>query len=203
MDTVTFLGPRIPEEVKKLFIQLGKLKQEVVQRVLALVVEYIKDDITDELFDSTAKELQLDKITLSVVFAGLFVLVKSAIRSRVKLDQIQKDLQELRAMPQFLTQDLVSLLKDTKQNFQTALVNKRLRYPTLEAVKWRVDVTISTQTMSRVLKPSVLMEIHTSDGKRRTFEMSVEKFHELRFNVAKMLKDAEEVEKLNILKIGQ
>ncbi len=42
-----------------------------------------------------------------------------------------------------------------------------------------------------------------SEGKRKTFEMTVEKFHELRYNVSKVLKDMEDMEKLNILKIAQ
>jgi len=200
---VTFLGPRIPEEVKRLFVLLQKLKQEVVEGILELVVQFLKDDITEEQFDTTAQELKVDKQTLSIAFGGLLVLVRGAVRSRVKLEQIQKDLQELRSIPQYLAQDVIRVLKENQQLFAAALVSKRVRYPTLENLKWRVDVTISTQTMSRVLKPSILMEATTSDGKRKTFEMTVEKFHELRYNVSKVLKDMEDMEKLNILKIAQ
>jgi len=40
-----------------------------------------------------------------------------------------------------------------------------------------------------------------SDGSIKTFEISIEKFHELRFNVSKLLKDVEELERQPILKI--
>ena len=112
MDVVTFLGPRIPDEVKKLFTLLQKLKQEVVEGILDLVVQFLKEDITEEQFDSTAQELKLDKQTLSIVFGGLLILVRGAVRSRVKLDQLQKDLQELRSIPQYLAQDVIKILKE-------------------------------------------------------------------------------------------
>lgn len=56
-------------------------------------------------------------------------------------------------------------------------------------LNWRVDVTISTTSMSRVFKPSVLMRMTLSNGKIVTFEVSVDKFQELRYNVAKVLKN--------------
>jgi hypothetical protein len=45
------------------------------------------------------------------------------------------------------------------------------------------------------------MHITTSEGKQKTFELSVEKFHELRYNVAKVLKDMDDMERLQILKL--
>ena len=55
--------------------------------------------------------------------------------------------------------------------------------------------------MSRVLKPKLLMEMTTSDGKIRQFEVSQDKFHELRYNIAKVLKDMEDIEQIPILKL--
>jgi hypothetical protein len=39
-----------------------------------------------------------------------------------------------------------------------------LKYPSLDDLRWRVEVTISTSALSRVLKPSVLLEMTLSDG---------------------------------------
>ena len=68
-------------------------------------------------------------------------------------------------------------------------------------MKWRVDVTVSTSAMARVLKPSVLMQITTTDGNAKLFELSVEKFHEVRYSVAKLLLEMDTTEKNPILKI--
>lgn len=45
------------------------------------------------------------------------------------------------------------------------------------------------------------MEMTLSDGRVWTFEVPQDKFHELRYSVAKVLQDMEQLDKLPILKI--
>lgn len=45
------------------------------------------------------------------------------------------------------------------------------RQSTLESFRWRVDVAISSGSLKRLLEPSVLMAIETSDGKEHCFEV--------------------------------
>lgn len=63
-----------------------------------------------------------------------------------------------------------------------------ISYPKLDSMDYRVDVTITTSEMDRVLKPTVLMKIVDDKGDIRTFEMNPEQFHKLRFSVARVLK---------------
>ena len=52
------------------------------------------------------------------------------------------------------------------------------------------------------IKPyAQLMEMTLSDGRVWTFEVPQDRFHELRFNVAKVLQEVEQLDKLPILKI--
>jgi len=51
------------------------------------------------------------------------------------------------------------------------------------------------------LRPSILTELTLSDQSKTQFEMSILRFHQLRYFVAKTLKDMEDLEQLNILKI--
>ena len=60
-------------------------------------------------------------------------------------------------------------------------------FPTLEELRWRVDVTISTGSLTRAMRPAVLMQMALSDGDVKTFEVASDKFQLLRFNVAKAL----------------
>ena len=71
---------------------------------------------------------------------------------------------------------------------------KRVALPTITGVRWRVDVTISTTSLSRVFKPTIPMQLTLSDGTIQNFECSVEKFHELRYAVAKSLKHAQDLQ---------
>jgi hypothetical protein len=50
-----------------------------------------------------------------------------------------------------------------------------------------VDVVLSTSSVSRVLRPSVLLRATLTDGTVSTFELNVKSFHELRHAVAEAL----------------
>jgi len=75
--------------------------------------------------------------------------------------------------------------------------------PGLAQFKWRVDVTIMTSSLNRVLKPSVLMQITTTTGKIHTFEVSPNMFHKLRYAVARLLKEVDNVDNLPILSVDR
>ena len=69
----------------------------------------------------------------------------------------------------------------------------RPQYPSLKSVSWRVDVSISNSSLSRTLEPTILLQMHLSDGQTISFEMSLNSFHLLRFNVAFVLKEIEDL----------
>ncbi|GIX68885.1 COMM domain-containing protein 5 [Caerostris extrusa] len=72
--------------------------------------------------------------------------------------------------------------------------------PKLSNFGWRIDVAISTSTLNRVLEPAIVMEIRLSNGRKETFEVHPSQFHRLRFAVATLLKEMENLEMKSILK---
>uniref|UniRef100_A0A8D2PA33 COMM domain-containing protein 5 n=1 Tax=Zosterops lateralis melanops TaxID=1220523 RepID=A0A8D2PA33_ZOSLA len=56
-------------------------------------------------------------------------------------------------------------------------------------------------SLARALQPSILMMMKLSDGTAHRFEVPVAKFQELRYNVALILKEMNDLEKRSILKI--
>ena len=90
-----------------------------------------------------------------------------------------------------------------KENIDMKLLNLTPRYPSLDAFNWRIDVSISTSSLIRSLGPSVLIQVHLSDGSKKSFSMSLSSFHLLRFNVAFVLKEMEDVLKRPIFKLNQ
>ena len=74
-------------------------------------------------------------------------------------------------------------------------------FPRIAGVKWRVDVSISTSSLERVMKPSVMMEWTLSTGDVKTFEMNVEQFTKLRYDTARLLRTMQEIERHPIMRI--
>lgn len=68
-------------------------------------------------------------------------------------------------------------------------------------VRWRVDVTISSSVMTRVLKPVLLIQLELSNGDIKSMELSVQQFHELRLAVATVLNDMHSIHSHPIMQI--
>jgi len=60
-------------------------------------------------------------------------------------------------------------------------------------MSWRVDVSISTSSLSRTLEPSIMVEMNLSNGQKYSYEMTLSSFHLLRFNVAIVLKEMDDI----------
>ncbi|KAF3693581.1 COMM domain-containing protein 5 Hypertension-related calcium-regulated gene protein [Channa argus] len=101
----------------------------------------------------------------------------------------------------FITDFASVVFGNRRAALESAASQKDPHLPTIEDFKWRVDVAISTSSLARALQPSVLMQMKLSDGSFHRFEVPVSKFHDLRYNVALILKEMNDLEKRSILKI--
>jgi hypothetical protein len=98
--------------------------------------------------------------------------------------------------------DSVRAAADAARADGAAATSKRPRFfPRLANVEWRVDVSISTSSLERVMKPSVCMVWTLDDGSIKTFEMDVPQFEKLRYDVARLLRSMQEVERHPIMRI--
>ena len=53
----------------------------------------------------------------------------------------------------------------------------------------------------RTLEPSVMLKLKLSNGNKVSFELNVKKFHLLRYNIATILKEIDDVENRQIFKL--
>lgn len=203
-DRTPFYGARIPLEVKPMVKPLSKLDKSVFRKILLLIVTAIEGNSVEykQLKDLETKDYQEE--TLCFIYSGLLKLLQCALRlpfSSLKQEHFKEDLQELQIPDEFHA-DLASVVFGNRRSqIDSESLTSRPRLPQLDRLKWRVDVGISTSVLNRVLEPTVLLEMTLSDGYIHTFEVPVSKFHELRYNVAFVLKEMEDLEKRSILKI--
>eukprot|EP00968_Pinguiococcus_pyrenoidosus_P008227 scaffold576_cov260-Pinguiococcus_pyrenoidosus.AAC.91 len=83
--------------------------------------------------------------------------------------------------PEGYVRDVVGALEAHGAALRTAALASRVGYPRCEGVKWRVDVIISTGQLSRVMRPTIILQLFRSNGSVKTFEVSIEQFHQLRY----------------------
>ncbi|EGG21567.1 COMM domain-containing protein 5 [Cavenderia fasciculata] len=224
MDRISFLGYNTPTEVKNVLPILAKIEQSYCRQIVSLVVSYLKakkidsnqqeyqkfNQITKEIHDklSIASQQQQTQQTQqqddqsSILFTGIYYILKLAIKTKVSVEYFITDLTELK-IPSTILTDLQKVYTNIRKELIDKVLSDKILFPQLETLKWRVDVIISSSFTSRILHPIILMETTDTKGNKRTFEVSVDMFHKLRYNVSKVLKDMEDLDQLPILKIDK
>ncbi|KFV41911.1 COMM domain-containing protein 5, partial [Tyto alba] len=151
-----------------------------------------------------AESTNLSEEQLAFLISGMYTLLREALRlplSTFKQEVFKEDLKELRIPEDFIVDFSSIVFGNRRPAFEgTALIQKS-RLPSVQDFKWRVDVAISTSSLARALQPSILMMMKLSDGTAHRFEVPVAKFQELRYNIALILKEMNDLEKRSILKI--
>ncbi|KAM9599946.1 COMM domain-containing protein 5 isoform 4-T4 [Morphnus guianensis] len=182
-----FLGPRVPAEVEAMARGVQDVGQETFRRLLKVTVNALEGKDCKESVKLIAESTNLSEEQLAFLISGMYTLLREALRlplSTFKQEVFKEDLKELRR----------------PASEGTALM-QRSRLPSVQDLKWRVDVAISTSSLARALQPSILMMMKLSDGTAHRFEVPIAKFQELRYNVALILKEMNDLEKRSILKI--
>lgn len=203
-DRSSFLGARIPSEVEAMARYLRDLHHDTFRKIMKAVVGALEGKDCKESVKNISENETLSEEQLSFIIAGLYTLIKEALRlpmSTLKQDVFKEDLKELRIPEEFIV-DLTSVIfGNRRQVLEDAALNQETRLPSIEDLRWRVDVAISTSSLARALQPSILMQLKLSNGTAHRFEVPVTKFQELRYNVALLLKEMNDLEKRSILKI--
>ncbi|XP_067160333.1 COMM domain-containing protein 5 isoform X2 [Apteryx mantelli] len=182
-----FLGARVPAEVEAMARAVRELDKETFRRLLKVTVNALEGKDCKESVKLIAESTNLSEEQLAFLISGMYTLLREALRlplSTFKQEVFKEDLKELR-----------------RPVSEGTALTQRSRLPGVQDFKWRVDVAISTSSLARALQPSILMLLKLSDGTAHRFEVPVAKFQELRYNVALILKEMNDLEKRSILKI--
>ncbi|XP_076878758.1 COMM domain-containing protein 5 [Brachyhypopomus gauderio] len=203
-DTVGFFGATVPTEVQMMSKHLKDLDKELFRKILKVVVSAMEGEDCSGAMADTAQHSHLSEETFSHLVSGMYELLKEALRlptSSLKQEGFKEDLRGLRISEEFIA-DFANVVFGNRRSALDAVVKHQgPRLPSLEEFRWRVDVAISTSSLSRALQPSILMQMKLSDGNVHRFEVPLSKFQELRYNVALILKEMNDLEKRSILKI--
>uniref|UniRef100_A0A4W3JCP6 COMM domain-containing protein 5 n=1 Tax=Callorhinchus milii TaxID=7868 RepID=A0A4W3JCP6_CALMI len=195
-----FLGGRIPLEVDTMVKQLKDLDKETFRRILKAVVNALEGKDCKESVKHITENMSLSEEQLSYILSGMYTLLREALR----LPQIYLMLSVFLyfRIPEEFISDFASVVFGNRRSvLEAAALQQGTRLPGIEDFRWRVDVAISSSSLARALQPSILMQLKLSDGNVHRFEVPVVKFQELRYNVALILKEMNDLEKRSILKI--
>ncbi|XP_067853399.1 COMM domain-containing protein 5 isoform X1 [Heptranchias perlo] len=199
-----FLGARIPLEVDLMVKQLKDLDKDIFRKIIKAVVNSLEGKDSKESVRSITETESLSEEQLSYILAGMYTLLREALRlpqSSLKQEVFKEDLRDLRIPEEFVSDFANVVFGNRRSVLEAAALQQANRLPSIQDFRWRVDVAISSSSLTRALQPAILMQLKLSNGDTHRFEVPVAKFQELRYNVALILKEINDLEKRSILKI--
>ncbi|KAM4767883.1 COMM domain-containing protein 5 isoform 2-T2 [Cyanocitta cristata] len=167
-----FLGPRVPPEVDAMARGVQDVGKETFRRLLKVTVNALEGKDCKESVKLIAESANLSEEQLAFLISGMYTLLREALR--LPLSTFKQEV---------FKEDL-----------------KELGIPEDFVVDFS-SVVFGNSSLARALQPSILMMMKLSDGTAHRFELPVAKFQELRYNVALILKEMNDLEKRSILKI--
>ncbi|KAF7244797.1 COMM domain-containing protein 5 [Varanus komodoensis] len=204
LDRVSFLGARLPPEVEAMARSVGELSKETFRKLLKVTVSALEGRDCKASVQMIAESTDLSEEQLAVLISGMYTLLREALRlpvASLKQEVFKEDLKALRIPEDFILDFATIAFGNRRPVLEAALQKQTSKLPRITDFRWRVDVALSTSSLARALQPSILMQLKLSDGSAHRFEVPVAKFQELRYNVALILKEMNDLEKRSILKI--
>jgi hypothetical protein len=113
-------------------------------------------------------------------------VIRTSVRLGAEAPAVSEGLAGL-GLQEPIARDVVSAVRAKGADLERAYAASAPRLPSVSGLRWRVDVTISSSSLNRVMRPTLLMEMTLSDGRVEAMEVPVERFHELRYSAAKLL----------------
>ena len=168
IDRLTFFHPTIPAEVKAMVPMVHSINniEEVADRIVNDWIDRESDIVTpkkeaDNLVISYAKSLggSVTPQVLSTIITGFFSILRYVLKNKVVIKTVEVDLLKMNIPKVFVT-SIVNRLREKRKNLELKIYENRLGFPTLNKLRWRVDVIISTGTLSRVMKPNITFQVN-------------------------------------------
>jgi len=178
VDSPSFVGQKVPSEVKLLIKELKSTTQPVYRKILQQTVNYIKSSKTPNF---SVKGGPLEPNNAQILFAGFYCLLTRALRQGDHMPKaaFERDLQELNISKEVISDLCMLVYSDTLHQSPTAST-----LPHITDVDWRVDVTLSNNSLAKVLQPEVLLNLTLSDTTTINTQLSLDQFHLLRRSAA-------------------
>lgn len=178
---------------------MTSISEDLCVTLFELASDYVKGSSSE-----VPKEKRIIAVKNAALFGKILPIVGAFVRGpsdNSTISVLTDNINSL-SLSNNSAEKCVTFLKRLKNEIHTDPSTQNLYFPSVSNMKWRVDITISSSTLSRVLEPNIIMELELSDGQKVTFELSVSKFHKLRYTVASILKDMDAIDnKMSAVKI--
>lgn len=161
-DSSTFFN-QIPLEVKA-SIPLLKSTEFDLNTIITCVNRIVDQIggklITDTQFIEFQKSLDIhDSDKFGILFNGLYSIVSTIIQNKVNLNVAKSDLLKINIYPEVVDSIQTVLCNNRIPLEIAAKSNNKASLPKLSNFRWRIDVTTSNSHLTKIMRPSILIQV--------------------------------------------
>jgi len=188
--------------------ECNSLPFEAIRQLISMSEKHILKEQSSSSLEILVKYSKKYSITIEqlfIIFNGFVHVLRLALKppaAFLKPDIFKDDLRDLKFSEQII-EEFHNILFGTKRDQLYSIVQERdrTRLPLLESFDWNLDVTLTTASLSRCIEPLLFFQFRTNDNQISTFEVPIKTFNELRYNTALLLKEMEEIDGKQALKM--
>ena len=157
IDASIFYSPAISADIRSAYPIILDCPDDVIRKIIAVIVQYL---VTGDSFKLPTKiyALEVKYEDINLLLVAVYVMLKQAIRTKVKVSTVHSDLLALK-MPQVFIDEISKAIVDYRSDIEASAQVQRIHFAKFERLRWRIDIVISTGTLSRVMRPTILMQV--------------------------------------------
>ena len=172
----TFLGTKVPDSVRSSMVKFHNIGAEKLATLFDTALFFVLNGANpdcEQALEKCQEALGYEDEPFRTVFTAAVTTLRAGARLRRKTVDLKKDLTKLN-FPPYAVDTIASMVKANRLALEDAVKRSTVAFPSLVNTRWRVDITICSSALARVMKPSVLMEFTLSTGEVQTFEVPQE-----------------------------
>jgi hypothetical protein len=158
IDLQTFFTPVITEEIKSIVPLLHSTPIDTTKKLTKAVLNYLLTHSIVSNLDEDIYSLGLQTKETNQIVTGLYLILKISMRNKVKLSVIKNDLLKMN-LPAPVVELLNQVVLNSRLQFENSAIQSRVQFLKLEKLRWRIDVVISSGSLTRVMRPNILMQV--------------------------------------------
>ncbi|CAF2641398.1 unnamed protein product [Rotaria sp. Silwood2] len=206
-----FYGWTVPKAISlcvQTLKECSSLPFKVIQELISMSETQLlneKPSSSIEVLMKFSKDYSISIEQLIIIFNGFVQVIRLALKppaAFLKPDIFKDDLRDLKFSEQIIEAFHNILFgKKRDQLYHVFHDRDRPRLPLLKSFDWNLDVTLTTASLSRCIEPLLFFQLRTNENRVLTFEVPMKRFNELRYNTALLLKEMEEIDGKQTLKL--
>lgn len=159
VEATTFFAGPVPNEIKSSIELFHSTPVETIENLIAIATKYIMADSSRFNLDQEIYQAFPSPEVANALLTAVYLILRTSLRNKAKISIIKRDLLSMNIPAPMVAKFCESMVASRSPMERVMATQKRIHFPKLEKVRWRIDVAISSGSLTRVMRPNILMQV--------------------------------------------